>query len=706
MRRFFARFYNEKPQRPIKIPEELKNNLRNAPSTQQVLRKSIKEFRLQLPLLSLTEISKLSKAHLKAFHFIPNIISSNDERLEPELRKSFFKSVLDPQFKIDLEYYEDKILVLDKSAESRRNYLLAKEAEEVEKALRANEEVKRIERLRDVEKIRFRPEVLLVDQVLDKEINNQVVEVDTHTVLSSKGVVRMNSLPGKMPRFQDLTGQELSNYVCFNLQNVEQALQMAVQSKENINFDSNMRAQILQKIVLMEIGEVKDNRLVELIDSIEINQLSKKNVANTLWALGKLHSVFPRRIKKAVEELTKRFVELVPVSNSMNIAYAVDGLKKLGIFESHLVESITNRFLTLVDSVKIPSKPNPSDVYYLNIPLQGHSYFYGGKDLTIPQTVVPGQAVFRVLRYLKNAGQVQILPLLYKKTAMMINSNSLYELDKNLLIDGLSIFSQLSEQQMIEPNIKKLVLNMSQLVLKYNQELTLPQVSLVSHSILRTKSFDLTAWFKVLQLKSFESAEFYKEPSELLPVCHNFVKYFVAVKHGRDLDIEPLAWIFNTFYVQDSLFNKLAELCESKKIPDEVLNTLGKYLGIVGYVVNTTTDNNAKAIIAASIQGYPHECLVEVGDELLKNIIKDINKYDEVCELAAVFRKHGTKVNWNYFEQFYLNNKDFITSQPHRIALAWSLGKKVEVEYESELLTKTEFKMLETFINPEKIVLV
>lgn len=704
MRRFFARFYNEKPMRPIQIPEELKKNLRNAPSTQQALRNSIKQFRSQLPMLSLTEISKLSKAHIRAFYFIPNIISPTDEKLEPMLRKSFFKLVLDPQLKKDMEYFEDKLLILDKSAESRRNYLLTKEAEEAEKALRAQEELKRIERLRNIDQIKFKPQIYLVDQILDGEINNQVVDLDKHTVISSKGVVKMTSLPGKRARFQDLTKQELSNYICFNLNNVEQALQMTANSKDNANFDANMKAHMLQKIVTIGKGNEKDFRIVELMDSIDVMELSKKNVANCLWAAGKLHSQFPSKILNKTIELANRFAQLVPISNSMNLAYASEGLRRIKIFNADIVNSVTARFLSLVDSVDIPTEAKPADVPYFNVPLQGFSYFYGGKDLTIPQTAVPAEAAFKVLKYLKYSNSVKILPLLYKKTALMINSNSLYELDKNLLIDGLSLYSRLPEQLLLEPNIKQFVVNMSQLVIKYYQELSLSQVSLVTESLLRTKSFGLASWFKVLQLKSFESIQFFNEPEELVPICTNFVKYFAAVKHGRDLDSEPYAWVFNNLYVQDTLFNKLAEICDSNVLPDNVLNTLGKYLGIVGYVVNTTTDNTVPAIIAASIQGYKHEYLAEVNDEQLKNLTKDLSKHEDICDLAVVFRKHETKVNWDYFEQFYINNKKFIKSQPHRIALAWSLAKSVEVEYESELLTKTEYKMLECFINPQQII--
>jgi hypothetical protein len=514
----------------------------------------------------------------------------------------------------------------------------------------------------------------------------------------------MSHKPGKMATFNDLTGQELGNYICYNLENAEQALQMYKNADLNENFDSNLRSKMVQKFVYLEKINPKDYRLIQLINSIKVESLTKKNLANLFWSLGELYKEVPSSLSETFEKLLKRFIELIPVCNSMNLGYAAQGLGRLKVSNPQLVQGMISRFTYLLDSVEIPKVPKPGTVSYLNLPISGHSFFYGSKDLTIPQSPVPVPALFKMMRFLKKNRQFDVLNYYFQKGSSIINNLSLYELDKFLILEGLKIYSALNEQQLLNENIKKCIVNMSHLALSYYQEFSLNEVALVAQSLIRTKSFRLTPWFRVLQLKTLESAEFFTNPEDLLWVSQEFVKYHVAVKHGRDLDMEPLAWIFNEFQVEQPLFNRISEICDSKDFEAEILNQFGKYLGIVGYVVSTTNESTASSIIAAAVQQYPHPLLSEIPDETLLSLVKPLKKFEEICELAVVFRKHNTKLNWSYFETFFQNNHEQIKSQAHRIGLAWSLSKQVEVSYTLELLTKTEYWMLKSFKPPEKII--
>ena len=274
-----------------------------------------------------------------------------------------------------------------------------------------------------------------------------------------------------------------------------------------------------------------------------------------------------------------------------------------------------------------------------------------------------------------------------------------------MLLDGLQLFSTLSEQHLANQSIKNCIMNMAHLSLSYYQEFDVSQVSMVARALVKTKSFRYAAWFRVLQLKAYESSQFFKEPRDLADLAESFVKYLVAVKHGRDLDFEPLAWLFHKLYVENTLMNRLADVCDNRDLPDDELNRLGKVLGIVGYVVSTTNDFSFGSIVAAAAQEYSHPALEVIADQELMDIVKKLQRYEDVCELAAVFRVKGTKVNWKYFEVFYENNAKLIRSQAHRIALAWSLDKDVEVDYDEETLSKTEYEML-THIKKHKIQLI
>ena len=281
MLRKFAKFYNEVKERPVPIPNELKKNLRNSTSAQIALRKTIKEFRAELPMLSLVDIAKASRAHIKAYFEIPDIITPNDPLFEPGLRKNLLQDVIDPLVRLQKDYLEDRLFVMDKSVEARRNYLLAQETDKAEKAIRENKEKLRIENLKSLDTKKYLTQSN-VEGVLDGEINTQIVPFDEHTVLSFSGVVKMTSLPGKRARFVDLTHQELANYICYNLLSAEQALQMFVNSLENPNFHANTQAQLIQKLALLKVENTKDERLIQLITELNISELSKKNICNTL----------------------------------------------------------------------------------------------------------------------------------------------------------------------------------------------------------------------------------------------------------------------------------------------------------------------------------------------------------------------------------------------------------------------------------------
>lgn len=690
--RFFTKFYNEVKVKPVKIPEHLKHNLRNSTSAQIALRSTMKQFRAQLPLLSLLEIAKASRAYIKANYFIPNLVSPNDPILEPVLRKHLIQDIVNPIVAIQKEYYEDRLFMLDRSVEARRNFLLAKEAEKVERALRLSKDAKRIEELKKKE---FRISAGGVEEVLDGEVNTQMVVADTHTVVSYKGVVKMSSEPGKMSRFVDFTGQELGNYIVFNLESSEQALQMFEKSMENENFDSNLRAKLIQKLAVMKKKTLPDKRLLNLINSVKVSELSKKNLSNTIWAICKLYREIPKSLNLPFTSMQDRFEEMIPISNSMNLAYVCEGFSKLKHFPSEFPEKVAKRFTELIEHIEVPESPKDFIVSYINIPVKGHSMYYGSKDLTIPTTLVPTPAMFKILRYLEASGKVEALPYLYKKCAVLLNQLSMFELDRGLLIEGLTIYGKLSEGLRQDPDVNDCILNMTQLVVKYYEELIVPDICTVANALMGAGGFRFTSWFRLLELKAFEAIDSVIDFDLLLKTTAQFTRYQVAMVYGRDLEIEPLLWLNETLLIETPLLYKVYTKAKTTEIPSTTRCKLGILMGLMGYSVEIPIENSIYSLLAASVQRLPHPGLKNLPIEDLLILVNSTNDINEICALAAVLAKSHTEVDWEYFVKFYDNNKHSITSQPHRIALAWALKRKVDVDYEKILLTLSEQALLD-----------
>lgn len=692
MKRYLAKFYNEIKQRPVKIPEDLKHNLRNSSSVQANLRKSIKEFRSQLPLLSLAEIAKASKAHIKAYYDIPNLLSPSDPVLEKGLKKHLIKDVINPFLEVQREYFEDRLFVMDKSIEARRNHLLTLEAEKVEAAIRANKEKIRLENLQNLHTNRITPQPQ-VEDILDGEINTQLVEADTHTLISYKGVVKLNSLPGKRPRFIDLTNQELNNYICYNLSSVEQALQLFENSLDNPNFTGNTKSRLLQKIALLKKDPLTQKRLEGLINSINIEDLSKKNLCNSIWALSMLYKAIPNSILGTYKALVLKFKELIPVCNSMNLAYVCYGLKRFGEFDEDISNKILDRFLELIDDIEIPSTPKDFNVPHINIPMTGHSLYFGSKDFTVPTTKTPAYAMFKVLEYMQNTSPAA-LPYLYKRCAQLINSINMFELDKTQLIQGISVFNSAAEGLKYDPDIKDCILNMAQLVLKYYDGLSIKEVNLVCKAVMDIRGFKYTSWFKLLALRAFECVE-NTSPNEFLDTVECFTRYFVAVSYGRDLQIEPFAFLFDTFPVADPLIDKFYRLGSSMEMPNDVRSKVAVCLGLMGYSAAVPIENTLGSFVAASVQGLDIDLLKKIDLKNLISMVGSSKNYDDISKFVAVAFKHRTSLKWTYFYEFYNNNKQFITSQPSKIAFIWALKKNIQFEYEDKLLTVTEKKMID-----------
>ena len=695
--RFFPKFYNAKKTKELKLPEHFKHNLRNSTSAQIMLRHTMKQFRSQLPLLSLLEIAKASRAYVRAYYFIPNLLSPTDPSLEPGLRKHLMRDIVDPAVLLQKAYFEDRLFLLDKSLESRRNFLLAQETEAVEKALRMHKEAKRIENLKKLDASMYVSETE-VEGFLDGEINTQIVKTDEHTVLSYKGVVKMTSLPGKMATFKDFTQQEIANYVCYNLQSTEQALQMFTNSLENPDFDANNRARMLQKIALLTPDTPYDPRLIDLIFSLEISQLSKKNICNTFWALGKIYRTLPKSMYPKYTSLQEKFLELLPISNSMNLAYACDGFKKLRNFSENLPEKIAHRFIELLDQIDLPAAPASFTIPYINIPVQGHSLFYGSTDLTIPTTKVPAYAMFRILHFLESSSATAELPYLYKTCAMVLNQVSMFELDKNLLVEALGIYGKLSEGLKLQSDIKDCILNMSQLVVKYYEELTVKQVCKIADALMGAGGFKYTSWFRLLELKAFEAIEAVEAEGDLetlLETAEVFTRYHLAVNYGRDIRLEPLVWINETFTLENPLMYKVYTIAKTRELQVGVRHKLAVVLGIIGYHVEVPKEMSILGIVAATAQRDEASRIEKLTLEEIVGLVNSTKDYNEVCTLAAALARQGTEIDWEYFHKFYENNKRFITSQPHRIALAWALKRKCSVEFEEKLLTVTEQQMLD-----------
>ena len=385
---------------------------------------------------------------------------------------------------------------------------------------------------------------------------------------------------------------------------------------------------------------------------------------------------------------------MIPICNSMNLAYACDGLRKLLRFDKNISISIYNRFTELLEQIELPQTPKDINVPYINIPVIGHSMFNGYQDLTIPTTKVPAYAMFRLLRYLTASNTTDPLPYFYKKCAQVLNHLSLFELDKKLLIEGLTIYGSISEGLLFDKDIKECILNMGQLAMKYCEEFTIKEVSKIAEAILGIRAFKYTSWFKLLELKAFESIDSIDDYELVLDIAEKFIRYHIAVNHGRDIKIEPLIYFQELFPIDNPLLYKIYIITKTKKMSNETRYKLGILLGFAGYSVTIPVNMSAYSIISASVQNVLHPGLANVEFNDLVRIVNELTDYNDVALLIFVFAKHNTQLDWNYFKKFYNNNKQFIKSQPHKIAFLWALKEKVHVDYEISLLTVSEQKML------------
>lgn len=509
--RKFAKLYNERPHKPIKIPHQLRQNLRSQAQVRLALRQAIKEAKANFPHIPLSDLAAASKAEVKAFYKIPEIISLEDPKIEKPIRNYFKKEIFDTEVKDQSEYLESNLFLNDKSIESKRNVLLVEESEAYLKQYKLEKEEKRIKEL-EAKIVKF-PELPPIDDILNNisTENDTTQEVSTHVtdrkLLSFKGVLDFKTGTGKYPTFNQLSKQELKNYAVHNLQTVEQALQMAASTQPSDTYDSSVRILIVQKLVELEAVDLKDKRMYELVSGIDAFQLGTKDVCDTLWALGKIYGQnSPKFAVRLRDSLKIQFLNYLPKLNSMNLAYACKGFYLMQVYDQDIADGIMQRLSEIIELVPmLPNKTPLLDPPIFNIPLKGHSLFYGYQDLTIPKTILPAKAVVWTLKYLSNSpADLTQINKAYAKCAELVYNNSLYELSRYQLLEAIGLYGSIKQPVILEGSVVKFIKALAKCLRKYIDKMSLSELCTLGHASMNCGDYGATSMFRAIELKAKE----------------------------------------------------------------------------------------------------------------------------------------------------------------------------------------------------------
>ncbi|CAG9335392.1 unnamed protein product [Blepharisma stoltei] len=579
--RFFVTLYNAKKQRQAKIPNELRQNIRNNYQIREALRKSIKALKNQFPHVPLADLAKASKAEIKAFYKIPEVISPNDPAIEKPLRKYFIQEIINPASEQHREYLESNLFLNDKSIESKRNVLLVEEAKEFEKNIRLENEMKRRKAL--AEKIVKFPELPTVDQILNGEESTEITtQMPERSLISSRGIVDLRTGTGKYPTYNELSKQELKNYVVYNLRELEQALQMAEYTKPSETYDSSVRVLMVQQIAKLKAEGLRDPRMYHLVQGIDVSVLGSKEVCDTIWAIGKIYKDNPPKfINVFKEKLKERFLQYLPKLNSMNLAYASKGFALLQVYDMNIADGIMQRFSEIVKQVPMIPNRNPlADVQTFTIPVQGHSLYFGYKDRTIPSNPLPLSAAVWTLRYLKltNADRYEFSNC-FRLCAELMYNNRMHEVNKRSIIEAMLVFGHSRKAKVTEEPVVKLIKGLGRKIRPYIQELELKEIIIVGHALMNCGEFGVTSLFRGLEKKITELLGIDQDPGHIKRVKDMLKRYYDVVE-GRRFKKDQESVDINDITMEEhseALDEKSLENEEEKIMENEILENKDKY---------------------------------------------------------------------------------------------------------------------------------
>ena len=699
--RSFSRLYNEikhKPRAYERIPENLKSSLRFTQNVRLAHRTGLKALKRQLPHVSLSNLAKASKQQIKAFYKIPSLSSPNDPSLEKPYRRALIKQGINPAVEEQKEYLQENLFLLDKSVESRRNVLLAQETEAFEKALRAHKEQQRIEEVRKRD-----PRVILgtkytgnvnIDQLLDGvEVEETLPAMPSPNRVSEKGVVHLKTADPS-----ELDQTTASNYICFNLLSSEEAIGFA----QKFQMNPSNSVLFFSKLATFSDSSQHIESFHDLLKELNTSSLTKKETCDLIWSLGNIYQHKTSFLKRKIEPLVEQFKKLIPQCNSMNLAYATEGLKKLQVLDEDLLDRVLTRTLQIAETVTLPETPlsiNPS-VY--NPKPSSHSLYSGFTDLTIPRYSLPSFPLVKILDYLQSSPRASPLTnYLFVRAAVIINYLGVPELDTKGIVQAIDIFGNLPEGVAHREEVKEV---MDKLVTRASdiEYFPLNSVWKLGKSLMNTGGFSYGGFFRKLEHLAVEGIGIQQEAQDLLKVTEVMTRYYIATTYGRDLQLEPFLWTNFSPTLRSAFHDRLFSLLDS--IVDPIIfSRLAYYLVMLGYPVKPLYHPNPYALVVAYIKNQP-SFLIENLHKLSKQVISNCETIQDFSYAAVGFSVLGLDFEKEFFKEFYLKNQENFPELSYKIAFAWALKDQVTSDFESvqqNLLTKTDKTLLSQISNSQ-----
>lgn len=491
------------------------------------------------PTMLSTALGKTAK-ELKATDKAVSFKTTADPAFEADIRRFVVSRAVTAVGKANLAYMQQNLLLLDQSVESRRNVLLAAELENYRKSLTDHKEMTRRKELqaKAAQALQVLGPVTNIDLLLSRmsdltispfpsEQSDSLVSTTapqltsvtpalihtTSDIISPKGVIDLTGRTTGHLGFNQLTHRELGNYICYNLLKREEALALFVSARESDQFDVNLRASLVQKIAVLLTEEevVEDKRFKDLLGDISraASRLSNKNVADTLWALGKLY-----RGKREAGPLVDHLIHClcdqvctrIKALNGLHLAYICDGLFALKLHLPAITENVIVRLgeiLNICEEMSGGEREKEIEPWKYQITTQP-SLFYGYEDRTVPKFPLTAQAIDLLTRYLScypyydtAADKVALLT----RCASVLSRSLTNELT---LSTALSLFRTFGRDEMtaIRPEVQSLFTHMATAVFPQLFGLDLAQTSEVTQAVLNAGLYRVSNLYEELEFRA------------------------------------------------------------------------------------------------------------------------------------------------------------------------------------------------------------
>lgn len=686
--RGFAKMYNElKPnlRSRDKLSPELKKSIRLSTKITTGLEKQIKDAKKSDAFVPLSTYTKASKKDAQHKLKPPVYVTAKDPDLEGRIRKSYVKEVVRPAIQSYSRQMKADVFILDRSEEAIKNRILTKETEEAERALIKQKEQERRKSIPSKD-----PQTILGLRTAENEVpkltstaiatTGEQLELRVGETTSVKGTVDLSGRSEGVLRFSDLSHKELANYICYNLQNEEETLQLFKYSRESSQYDSNLKAATLQKLALLSHKDIsEDPRALDCIRDINngIEDLTDKNLCDTIWAVGKL--LGPKRerpqvvvwlVQKAIVEAQKRWENF----NAMNIGYLVRGLDYLKVYPPALVEATLDKLGFFVEICEqIDDSKGISSVKYYPSELTGFSFFYGFTDYTIPRTPLPARAVDFIARFLIDSGKTEECRRTLQRAAQVTRKLNLYEVDTNRTISMLKTFTR-DPQLGTSLEVRALVESLMH-YLDVETVTSLDQITSVIQGLLNTNLVRLSGLLDNLVSKSSQlvgsSAE---NPEVVCQTSRAIARYLWMVNRGIDIKAEPHYWMLPCITLKHLTIDKLLDFTDSNTLnPNKVFPIIEDCCSLGYRLEGLNLEQSYECLLAQAV----------IRDDSLVHPKRYTNELTEILALIHLDQTHS--IDAEQFASLILFNRQHFTNKD-LIPAAWALVYLEQLEEAQQLV--------------------